>query len=184
MKKLLLLLISILFYYESNAQISVGGYTLFPDAKLMGKFYKPQLSFASIDGNSYLILLFTDPNDYKSFDEESRLLLKFEDDTTVKLPIDIVQGVEKDYDNMSTDFGLSRFYMTYTCYPIEEDTINKILNKEKIVKIRIGLGNSNVLDYDITPKYQEKLIEGLINSYYVTQASDKQKAKNSTDEDF
>lgn len=184
MKKLVFILITALLYIETNAQVSVGGFTMFPDTKLVGRYYKPQLSFGSIDGENYLILLFTDPNDYKTFDADSRLLLKFEDESTVKLPIDINQGVEKDYDNASTDFGLTRFYMTYTCYPIEDDTINKILNGEKIIKIRIGLSNSDVLDYEITKKYQPELISGLAASYHVTQASNQQKAKNDTDEDF
>jgi hypothetical protein len=184
MKKIILVFITALFYIETNAQISVGGYTMFPDRKLAGSFYKPQLSFASINGDNYLVLLFTDSKAYKTFDNNCRLLLKFEDGSIARLPIDLSQGVVKDYDSMSDDFGLARFYITYTCYPIGKHTINKILNEEKIIKIRIGLPNGNVLDYDISKKYQLKLVKGLAASHIATQALNKLKEMQATDENF
>ena len=66
--------------------------------------------------------------------------------------------------------------------------INNLANKNLELAYDIkDLNNSTIGQQAVANSLiasQEKLIERLINSYYVTQASDKQKAKNSTDEDF
>ena len=187
MKKLLFLIVITMMSFNLFAQTSTGGYVVFPDKKLMGLYYKPQLAFGRVNDSDIIVLLMTSPDDYASFDEDSRILIKFEDNSTVKLPICLEMDVEKDYETSwnSSLKKYSHFYQTYSCYNIDDETLKAIVEKgKKIIKIRVVRTNGDINDYDITEKYQPKLIEGLQNSYKQLNIIDKERKENIADEDF
>lgn len=184
MKKFFICIVLFLCVIPLRAQTSVGRYIKFPDAKMWGAFYKPQLAFGIIDDCNYLVLLCTNPNDYATFDEASRLLIRFEDGTVEKLPLDWEHGVERAYDNMVVRSDISEFFQTYTCYKLEDEVIAKIEAGVKIIKIRVAFSNGNVRDFDIAEKYQSKLIAGLQTSRIEALESHAQRLVNATDEDF
>ena len=186
MKRLLLsftMLFSMSFCF---AQATYGTYTKFPD-KGLGTSYNPQLAFGKINDQYLLVLLYIDPTDYALFNEESVILLKFDDDSVAKLPISKLDDVTKDLETEWINIAKRYFYYykTYTSYDIEQDVIDKIV-KEKlnIKKIRVSFTNGDIKDWDINVKYKPKFIKGLVESYNVVVAEDadrKEKLKNVED---
>lgn len=185
MKQLLFGLTLILCVLQINAQTSIGGFIMFPDSKMWGSAYKPQISFGIVEGKDYLLLAYCDPDRYASFDENSRLLLKFEDDTVCKLPFDVNIGVVKNYDNSVSGGHIARFFRTCTSYLVDKGSLERIMGGIKIIKIRVVFANGEVEDFDIHSKYQEKLVIGLADSYSKAVIDNKQRIKNMTsDENF
>lgn len=181
MKKLLISFLLIFCATYCLAQKSFGPYTVFPNKKLLGLSYKPQLGVAKIDDIYCLVLNYTSPSDYASFDEESVLLLKFEDNTNVKLPLFLGHPIEKSYNNELNQLTKSiiHYYKTFTCFQIEEDVLARITqNKEKIIKIRVSFTNGVINDWDIDEKWQPKFIAGLIESYKKVEDADVSRKKN------
>ena len=130
-KVLLVLLLALISATGAYAQFSVGKYTKFPNNKLGGNTWKPALAFAR-DGSKDMLVLYVNQNsDYAQFDAESRLLVKFENDSTYKLPILMEYGVEKDYDSSYNKFsGVVTESSTYTCYDVTKDFVNSIINND------------------------------------------------------
>lgn len=186
MRKLLFILFA-LFSICSYAQVAIGNYTYFPDSKLMGRAYKPRIAFEKIDDLYSISIRCCDPHSYKWFDNDSRVLLKFADDTSVRLDIIYVNesSVVKSYDCNVDKFGTTHFYVTYTNYYIGDEVIERILSQnESIIKIRLVYGNGEADDYDISQQYQKKLMEGLIKSYKVANQSQAKKKRVLNDDDF
>lgn len=186
MRKLFFILFT-LFSICSYAQVAIGNYTYFPDSKLMGRAYKPRIAFEKIDDLYSISVRCCDPRAYKLFDNESRVLLKFADNTSVRLDIIYLNesSVIKSYDCSVDRFGTTHFYVTYTNYYISEDVIERILSRnESIIKIRLVYGNGEADDYDITEQYQQKLMEGLKKSYKEANQSQAKKKRILNDDDF
>ncbi len=186
MRRFFLSLVLLITTVSAYSQVSYGGYTVFPDAKLYGYNFKPQISFAMVEDMLLFSVLVTSSGDYASYDENSRILLKFGDDDVVKLPMLRELDVIKDYSNEFVASTLVEYYMTATHYEVPDDVLDRIVKqKKKITKIRIVFSNGDVADYDIPEKYQPKLISGLNNSYNNVLNEDAQRKKNiSSDDDF
>lgn len=167
------------------AQTSISTFVRFPDNKLAGRSYKPMLAFARVDDVTYLALKMIHPYNYNSFDSESRILIRFEDETVIKLPIHYEFGVFKNFDT-SWNSSLNRFsdfYITDTLYDIPMGDITK-LTSCKIVKIRVVQTNGDIDDYPIGEIYQNKLLIGLKESYQELMYLDRQRKVNNMDETF
>ncbi len=170
----------------SQQTVSLGNFTKFPDDKMYGSYYKPSLAFGQVGSSYVLSLKVVQPDMYARFDETSRILVKFEDDYVIKLPILYSSlGVSKNYDNSIVGKTIVHHYITYTSYELCKEFIDRIVNKEeKIKKIRIVFANGDATDYDINKKYMKKLTTGLKESYYRVVAKQQQKQKTLNDEDF
>lgn len=184
MKRSLFLLMMLLCTTGVFAQASYGSYTMFPNKKLAGSYYKPQLAFGKVNDKYMLVLYYTDPSNYASFDEESVMLLKFEDDSTVKLPISKADNVSKKYETSWNSLlkCYNHFYMTFTSFDLEPETVEKIVMKKlNIKKIRVSFTNGDIKDWDIDAKYQPKLINGLVESYTKVESKDAVRKENIDD---
>lgn len=167
-KKALAMAAMLLSLSTSNAQVSFGSFTMFPNNKLWGSAYKPQLAFGKSNDQYLLVLKCTSPTDYASFDRESVMLLRLGNDSLVRLQIISEEAVVKDY-KTSWNSSLKRydhFYSTYTCFIIDDKLVDLIVNNNEVIKkIRVSYTNGDVQDWDIDAKYQPKLTKGLIRSY-------------------
>ena len=175
MKKMLLILLFVLVSVMSYGQVSIGSYTRFPNDKLFGLLWKPQLAFGKVNDVYLLALCYTSPTKYASFDNESILLLKFGDDSTVKLHLIDENTVKKDHET-SWNAATKQYYdiyKTYACFIIDNSTVQRIVNdKEVIKKIRVLFTNGDIEDWDIDAKYQKKLTAGLNESYIIVEIED------------
>ena len=73
-KKIVCIITSLLFATIVYGQISVGSFTMFPNRKLWGVAYKPNIALGKINNQYLLVLRYVSPTTYASFDEESILL--------------------------------------------------------------------------------------------------------------
>ena len=97
MRKLFLLLIASLLSVSAYSQVSYGRFVMFPDAKLFGSMWKPQIDFVRVDEQDIIGIRTCSSDTYCSFNSESRVLLRFADSTVVKLPIIEELDVQKDF---------------------------------------------------------------------------------------
>ncbi|OYP53734.1 hypothetical protein [Segatella bryantii] len=170
MKKFFLLLMMLICFSTSFAQTSYGTFTVFPNKKIYGINFKPKLAFGKINANYVLVLKYSSKKAYAVFDEGSVMLLKFEDDSVLKLPINTFVEPQTDYKSEILEITnkVLEHYITYTLFDLDQEAIDRIINKKQnIKKIRVLFTNGNVEDWDIDKKYQPKLIKGLIESYDV-----------------
>ena len=185
MKKFVIALIFALVTCISYSQVSIGKLVRFPDSNFIGLAGKPQLGFTKFDENNFITLRTCQGYSYASFDNDSRILIRFADETIVKLPMIGKLGVSKDFYTEVISGKVYSYYITYTQYEIDEETINKItVEKVPIIKIRVAFSNGNVTDYDIKPGYQQKLLDGLIKSYNDATSQNEIRKANNTDDDF
>jgi hypothetical protein len=184
MKRKILFFLLLVFAVSSYAQASYGSYTMFPNNKAWGSYYKPQLAFGKVNDQYLLVLCYTDPKAYASFDEESVMLLKFDDDSTVKLPIsksdEVMKKCESSWNSMKS--RNTYYYKTFTSFDLDQNTIDKIVKqKMNIKKIRVSFTNGDIKDWDIDVKYQTKLIQGLNESYVIVESKDTVRKGNLND---
>lgn len=185
MKRILLFIVLILLSTSSFSQVSYGRFVMFPDAKLTGSMWKPQIAFVRIDSLDVICVRSIASDTYWDFDSESRVLIRFSDSTTFKLPIVPQFDIQKDYQVDFIGSTLLEQYITYSFYEIDEEVVAKIIyGRTPIVKIRLAYSNGTVRDYDIGKKYQEKLILGLIESHQIALQTNAIRKENMTDEDF
>lgn len=158
---------------------------MFPDAKLTGSLWKPQINFVRINELDVISIRTCADDTYNMFDADSRVLMRFADSTVVTLPIIEELDIEKVYDPQWVGSSLIDQYVTYSFYSIKEDTIYKIVvDKIPIVKIRLVFTNGDISDYDIPKHYQKKLVDGLISSRNQAFTTNKVRKSNMTDESF
>lgn len=185
MKRLLLFLTLLALSVSSYSQVSFGQFVMFPDAKLAGSMWKPQIDFVRINELDVIGIRTCADDTYYSFDADSRVLLRFADSTVVKLPIIEELDIQKDFNTQWVGSSLIDQYVTFSFYSIEEDTIYKIVvDKIPIVKIRLVFTNGDIRDYDIPKNYQKKLVDGLIFSRNQAFTTNKVRKSNETDESF
>lgn len=185
MKKFILLLLLTLLSVSGYSQVSVGKLVMFPDAKIVGSVWKPQIGFVRMDERDILCIRTCNNDSYSNFDAESRVLIRFADSTMVKLPIIEELDVRKDFKTDWVASSLVEFYTTYSFYDIEEEIVNKIVvDNIPIIKIRLVFTNGNIKDYDIHKNYQKKLVDGLVFSKTDAMSQNEVKKSNQTDNDF
>ena len=184
MKRILLL--SLIFNcFVSFGQIAYGNYTMFPDNKFKGSSYKPQIAFGIIDETPVISLYMCFPDTYASFDENSRILVKFYDDSVTKLPIVPEIEVHKDYGVQFVSSIRLDYYKTVALFVVTDEFLDKVLNVGMfITKIRVVRANETANDYEISKQYQETLIKGLRESYQIAAQIRDQKKQTMTDADF
>lgn len=173
MKKTLCIAVMALFFMNLQGQVSLGSFTTFPDSKLFGLAYKPELAIGKLNDQYIISLRYTSPKTYASFDEESILLMKLDNDSIIKLPIATEIDVVKKYDNSYTKYGVSHFYITYTDYYIDDETLEVLVNSAATIKkIRVSFTNGDVEDWEIKENYRAKLKKGLLKSFQQVEAQD------------
>lgn len=167
MKKILCIVALLMLVLTSKGQTSLGEFTTFPDKKLFGLAYKPQIAIGKLDNEYIICLRYVSPKSYASFDKESVLLLRLNNDSIIKLAIIPELEITKKYDNSYNKYsGMSHFYITYSYYSINESVLNLIVkDRAEIKKIRASFTNGDVEDWDISQSYQTKLTKGLIDSF-------------------
>lgn len=172
------------------AVVSVGKFVQFPDGSLMGSAYKPNLYFCTMESEkigeiTLLGLKMTRQTGYCKFDENSRILIRFADSTKITLHRAIEFPVNEKYTNSYIqNYGIAHYYSTFTDYEIDDETIAKITTTP-ILKIRVVVNdNGEVFDYDIKPKYAQKLMQGLSESYKETKAENEKRKENNNDDNF
>ena len=181
MKKFLSLLIITFFSLTAMGQVSIGNFTMFPNKKMMGSAWKPQMGIAKANDKYYLSICCTANNTYYSFDANSVVLIRFSDDSVEKLTLTPNIEVGKNYSNSYVGSVLVSYYKTFSYYELSDSCLEKIKNKEHMKKVRITYTNGNLNDYDITDSYMSKFAEGLYNSYILVESSDAVRKQNMND---
>lgn len=141
------------------------------------------------DGSSIkeesLILLHTSPNGYVDFDGDSRVLIRFTDNSVSTLHRDMKTPVATNYSSLWMGNSLMKFFKTSIRLKLDAETRSKIMNPALgIVKVRVVFTNGNVLDYDLKSKRQMKYSEELRKSYLEASQSNAKRAQNSDDSTF
>ena len=181
---------------ENNKPICVysnGTGAKFPKGGLLG-LYNPSLSW-SIGQCSYtdgtiikkesLILVTNASDTYFSFDEESRILIRFTDDSVSTLYRDIEDEITNEYSSTWFNNNLMHFYTSYVRMNLDNETRTKLLNPALgIKKIRIVFTNGNIRDFEITGKRVMKLSEEIRESYIEASQSNKIRTQNNDDSNF
>lgn len=184
MKKVLFTFILALLSISAYSQVTYGEYVNFPNNNFANRKILPSLAFGKVDDQDVICLRYVNTDgDYASFDQSSQLLFKIGDEI-IHIPMSKVDtNIEKKYDSMYAGSVLCRFWITYTAFDMDKETVDKIVNqKQKITKIRVIFTNGENKDYDIKEKYQAKLTEGLIKSYQGVSSTDAVR-KNNLDND-
>ncbi len=166
MKRLLITFLMFLSFNFVYSQVCLGTFASFPQKK--AKRYDPSLAIAKI-GNDYLLALrYVEPSSYAQFDEESVLLIKFEDDKVLKLPFNKEHGVLNEHDEEWLGLirgGLANYYISNVFFDVNNDFLGNLLDKKNIIKIRVSFTNGDLKDWDIDAKYQPVLTKKLCESY-------------------
>lgn len=185
MKKFILALMLCFVSIGMFAQFSVGEYVQL--VKGIAGWYQGKVALAvkNVDGveQPSLCLYMSNPYDYDIYDEDSRILVKFDDDTKMTLQRTNGDMTIKDYDNQVVNGVLYRHYQTYTQYDIDTNFLNKILTNG-IVKVRVVMANGNVKDYEIKGGYQKEITKKMKESYVTARNKNKQREKNMNDDNF
>ena len=113
---------------------------------------------------SYLVLKLTASTDYYTYDNTSRVLIRFADDTKMTLRRVADDRVQQEKSNNVVNGATLFCYRTYTRYQLPEDFIAKVQQGIGIVKVRVVLSEGNARDYDIAPAYIPKMTERLQKS--------------------
>jgi hypothetical protein len=157
---------------NANAQAAVGPYVSLKTG-LYGSLYFPHVTFSTMDNENFSFdLILVGSKDYYNVPADGKLLVKFEDNSIIKLFHNDLAQV-KDYDNTIIQNSLSHFYYTIDGYKIED--LENFLSK-KITKIRVELFNQTFEDIEIKSSYQEKFHEKLLNAFYETKRIYNEKA--------
>lgn len=143
------------------------------------------LSDGSTIKEESLILLHTSPSGYANFDSESRVLIRFTDNSVSTLHRDMKTPVSTNYSSMWMGNTLMKFFKTSIRLKLDTDTRSKIMNPTLgIVKVRVVYTNGNILDYELKPKRQMKYPEELRKSYFEANHSNEKRTQNSDDSTF
>ena len=173
MKKMLCVAVITLFFTNIYGQVSLGSFTRFPDSKLFGIAYKPELAIGKLNDQYVISLSYTSPKTYASFDEKSILLMRLDNDSVIRLPLAKELDVSEKYDNINTQYGICHLYITYTYYYINDETLDVLVKSDATIKkIRVSFTNGDVEDWEIKDNYRAKLKKGLLKSFQQVESQD------------
>ena len=135
--------------------------------------------------NESMLLITTGYENYYSFDTESRVLIRFTDESVSVLRRDLSERVENNYDNMWMGSSLMHFYRSYVSLQLDSETRAKLFNESLgIKKIRIVYANGDAVDYEMKGKRIMKFPEELRESYKEASQQNATRTKNSDDSSF
>ncbi len=176
MKKVLLSLMLFGIAASGFSKAVYGSYTTFPNAKVFSYFSKPQLAFSQSNGQVMLSLNYNDASSFVAFDENSTLIIEFENQA-VYLPLNKAEQVmQKQQVIGSADMHRGIIYQTNANFDADQSVIDKIVNDQQNIKsIRVTFANSDTKEWGIDEKYQAKLTSKLIKSYNKVQAKSARK---------
>lgn len=147
------------------------GEAIYLDAGMFGSVYFPYMKLVFYDDRDttyHMDLLFValvTSDTYHSFPDNSRLLIKFQDDEVFEL--ESFSDVVKAHYNLGWNSTLKKYvemYHTGRHYKITADALNKLLT-EKIAKIRIELSNGTYKNIVLEDKLAKKILPKLVNSF-------------------
>lgn len=172
---------------------SNGSCMIFPKSGLLS-LYNPALGWSiyqctfsdgSILKEESMILITNARDTYYSFDSNSRILMRFTDESISTLHRDLKDEVENKYDNIWLGNTLMHCYFSYVRLQLDSETRTKLLNPSLgIKKIRIVFSNGNVEDYELKGKRIMKFPEELRQSYREASQKNEIRTKNSNDSNF
>ena len=132
-----------------------------------------------------LTLLTVTSGDYHSFDSESRVLLRFTDESVSILRRDLNFEVERTYDNTWISGNLVDLRYSIVFLQLDSETRKKLFNQSLgIKKVRVVFSNGDAKDYDIKGKGVMKLPEELRASYVEATQDNNMRTQNSDDSTF
>lgn len=162
----------------------------FPDEKGgLKNIWKPALSWCISDCKigetratyEVLRLLMVASDTYFSFDNDSRMLIRFSDGHVSTLNRNTNLKVLQIFEN--TSYGT--FYKTLTDFEVDDETKSRLMNPEiGVIKIRIVFTNGNKRDYDLPEKYQKKFVQHMIESYKIAKQKIEIRHQNNDDSTF
>lgn len=156
---------------KTDCVIQQGPLYNFPDEKFSGILYKPALGWnigdCKLSGEQRiaietlrLLMIASDAN--FSFDDDSRILLRFSDGYVCTLH----RTPNSDPIHLYQNNKYGTFYKTLVDFDVDDETKKRLMNPDMgIVKIRIVLPNGSKREYEISKGYQNKFIKHLIESY-------------------
>ena len=122
---------------------------------------------------------------YYSFDADSRVLIRFTDESTSILRRDPDEIVENAYDNMWMGSSLMHFYKSYVTLQLDSETRTKFFNHSLgVKKIRIVYANGDAIDYEMKGKRIMKFPEELRESFEEASQKNDIRTKNNDDSTF
>ena len=135
--------------------------------------------------NESLLLITTGMDGYYSFDADSRVLIRFTDESTSILRRDPDEIVENAYDNMWMGSSLMHFYKSYVTLQLDSETRTKFFNHSLgVKKIRIVYANGDAIDYEMKGKRIMKFPEELRESFEEASQKNDIRTKNNDDSTF
>lgn len=165
---LAILLIGIISKCRAEGIFSVGRAVDFQGG-FVGSLWHPSMSFALYDSNDeaslrldLLLIQLKDPYEYFSFPEESKLLIKFEDQTIFEL--NSFGDRTTDYNSMVVSNRVVEVHYTKRYFLVSEE-VKQYLLSHPIIKVRIELSNGKLKDYDVSERVGKKVLNKLQDSY-------------------
>ena len=149
----------------------------------VGSLWHPLLQLSQFDSNDgrdvhldLMTVVLKTSDTYHSFPENSKLLLKFSDNSIVEL--NSFGNVIKDYQCKRIGKVLTDIYYTGRNYVLTDEALQKILSLP-IIKVRIELGNGNRKDYDVGEKHGKKVLKKLQKSNEAVKNTQNRRIRNS-----
>lgn len=152
------------------------------------KNLKPQLAFVQERKNgedvTMLLVKTVNVNGYNEFTDASRVLLRFADGKTARLPRTAGVAVQKDKHSEKKGNATISYYNTVTTYDVSPEVIEALQNSNAVIKVRIVFKENESKDYDIAEGYQERMTADLLKSYQEAELNNRKANSDLGDEDF
>ena len=153
------------------------------------KNLKPQIAFAVDRVNdedvTTLLVKTVNVNAYNEFNDESRILLRFADESKpIRLNKVAGSAVDKNKHTEKKGNATISFYDTFTSYEVTPEVIKKLEAGIGISKVRIVFKENEHKDYEIVEGYQAKMAADLLKSYQEAALKNKKAHSDTSDEDF
>lgn len=175
-------LLSIAFTANAEA-IYTSGEAIDFQSGFVGSFWHPYLTLSQVDSNDgrnehhdLLTVILKTSNTYHSFPQNSKLLLKFSDNSIVEL--DSFGDVIMDYQLTSLADEYIRVYYTGRHYDLTDEALQKILTLP-IIKVRIELSNGIRKDYEVGVRHGKKVLKKIKKSYEIVKKRQQLRIRNS-----
>lgn len=191
MKKILLfILLSCSCFLVYSEDIVTGGKFVPSDAQDLTLKWTYSLRFKFVVNSNGMKHLATEygRSAYKfnasaKYDENSKLLIRFKDNTMYEIPIDNRFPSSTEYSLRHTSGFVgsgTRWYYTYQIFTVPDDFFEKLQSGMPIIKIRVKLSNGENTDFE--PK--KSLTKQILESYDLAMKEVKERLDSADDKDF